>query len=347
MIRARIGGLTVRGFRRFGESRHFTFRGPDEHPPDTLVLAGPNGCGKSSFFDAILYVLGREDLLHRQLHDEHRRRWLDAALAPDALIRLTLDVSSASGTLLGTRAPCSVEITRSRSGWSVRVGEEAKPLSDDQSVIRSLLAEIPIKWFSSWRQPYLSGPVRPMGDLPNFVRGEADRLWQLKQRIVDERARSAFRDNPEIRKDIDWLDRLSRAWSALRGDDGTRITVRGDERDAESTHFDLHVQRSVPELGDVPVCPIDQLSSGELEWLALVGTLITTSFDGIVLIDEPELHMHPEWQARLLPALREVVPESQIVIATHADPPWDQVYSFERVLLVPANDPREAAETEE
>jgi hypothetical protein len=205
-------------------------------------------------------------------------------------------------------------------------------------VIRVLLAEIAVHWFSSWRQPYLSGPVRPMSDIPEVARGEAGRLWQVKQRLVDERTRSAFSGVPG--RDGDWLERLNHAWSALRGDDGTRLAVGMDDSNVNASDFDLFVQRSIPEFGDIVVCPVDHLSSGELEWLALVGTLITTDFEGIVLIDEPELHLHPEWQARILPALRGTVPESQIIIASHADPPWDQVYSFERVLLVPPDDPR-------
>ncbi len=356
MIHAQMNALSLRGFRRFQEPAQFTFQGPDEKPPTTLVVAGPNGSGKTSFFEAILYALGREDLLHEELRDDVQQRWLDNALSPDVRVELTLYVFSAPGTLLGARTPCSMQIIRSKSGWRVQVGEDAKPIADEQSKIRELLGELPIEWFSSSRHPYLCGPVRPMSEPPDFLRREERRLWQIKQQIVDERTRSAFNDVPG--DDKAWLDRMSRAWSALRGDDETRLTVATADRGQARTDIDLYIQRRSKDLaiGDELVCTVDQLSSGELEWLTLVGTLITKymgqrigeeGFRGIVLIDEPELHMHPEWQARILPALRDVAPHAQLVLATHADAPWDQVYSFERVLLVSKDDPRAKLETEE
>lgn len=346
MIRAQIGGLEVKGFRRFQTRAEYRFRGPDEHPPETLIVAGPNGSGKSSFLEAILFALGRDQLLHRQLRDHHRRRWLQEALTTDVHIRVTLYIASAPGTMLGTRAPCTIEITRSLTGWTVSEVGESKPISDDQSVIRSLLEDLPIEWFSSWRQPYLGGPVLPMAELPATVSNEAGRLWRVKQRIVDERTRSAFRrniDTEEEFRDQEWLQKLTNAWAALRGDDGTRFDVALDPNDPARRHFDLYLQKKFDpsyDLEYVDVCAIDQLSSGELEWLALAGTLITSGADGIVLIDEPELHFNPDWQSRILPALRGAAPDAQLILATHSDSPWDQAYSFERLLLVPSDDPR-------
>lgn len=338
MIQARIQYLELRGFRRFQLRRDFTFSGPDERPPETLVLAGPNGSGKSSLFEAVLYALGREALLHSQLGEDHRRRWMDTALAADGEVVVHLDVTSAQGTVLGAYTPCVVEIARSRSGWTLIASTEGSPMIEDHDTIRQVLGELPVAWFSSWRQPHLPGPVRPMADVGQSARGESGRLWRIKQRIVDERARAAFRQIPG--REEAWLDELNLAWAALRGEDGTRISVRPAGDDPDTQEFDLCVVREVEGLGEDVVCFVDQLSSGELEWLALVGTLITTGFKGIVLLDEPELHLHPEWQMRLLSALRTVAQESQIIMASHADPPWDQVYSFERVLLVPDDDPR-------
>jgi predicted ATP-binding protein involved in virulence len=41
-------------------------------------------------------------------------------------------------------------------------------------------------------------------------------------------------------------------------------------------------------------------------------------FDGIILIDELELHLHPEWQGKIAKILVEVFPNVQFVTATHS-----------------------------
>lgn len=75
---------------------------------------------------------------------------------------------------------------------------------------------------------------------------------------------------------------------------------------------------------------VDQLSDGEKCTLALLGDLARRialanpysenplDGDGIVLIDEIELHMHPQWQRRILNVLREVFPNIQFIVTTHS-----------------------------
>ena len=75
---------------------------------------------------------------------------------------------------------------------------------------------------------------------------------------------------------------------------------------------------------------IKQLSSGEKMILLLVcdiarRLLILNSMDenclegeGVVLIDEIEMHLHPKWQRRIVPALRKVFPNIQFIATTHS-----------------------------
>ncbi|MGL2999223.1 AAA family ATPase [Flavobacterium sp. RSSB_23] len=41
-------------------------------------------------------------------------------------------------------------------------------------------------------------------------------------------------------------------------------------------------------------------------------------FDGIVFIDELDLHLHPEWQAKIYEALKIILPNAQIFTSTHS-----------------------------
>jgi predicted ATP-binding protein involved in virulence len=75
---------------------------------------------------------------------------------------------------------------------------------------------------------------------------------------------------------------------------------------------------------------IDQLSDGEKCLLAMVGdiarrlAIANPSLDdplqgeGIVLIDEIELHLHPQWQHKIIPRLTETFPNCQFIVTTHS-----------------------------
>lgn len=46
--------------------------------------------------------------------------------------------------------------------------------------------------------------------------------------------------------------------------------------------------------------------------------MLAHEFDGIILVDEIELHLHPEWQGRICSVLKEVFPRAQFFISTHS-----------------------------
>jgi ABC-type cobalamin/Fe3+-siderophores transport system ATPase subunit len=64
-----------------------------------------------------------------------------------------------------------------------------------------------------------------------------------------------------------------------------------------------------------------------LGWLAAAVARLNAEFPDhqdplslpvVVLIDEPEAHLHPKWQRFVLPALQRLLPNSQIIAATHS-----------------------------
>lgn len=79
------------------------------------------------------------------------------------------------------------------------------------------------------------------------------------------------------------------------------------------------------------VLDIRQLSDGEKNLMALVGDLArrmamlycgrdgnALAGQGVVLIDEIELHLHPAWQRSVLPRLLATFPNLQFIVTTHS-----------------------------
>ena len=83
---------------------------------------------------------------------------------------------------------------------------------------------------------------------------------------------------------------------------------------------------------DGRVAPWSELSDGYHAFIALVadiarravmlneldGAEAPARVEGVVLIDELDLHLHPRWQRVALPRLRDVFPRLQLIITTHS-----------------------------
>jgi predicted ATP-binding protein involved in virulence len=97
---------------------------------------------------------------------------------------------------------------------------------------------------------------------------------------------------------------------------------------------------------------IDQLSSGEKRLLMLATDLArrlaianpglgenALEGEGIILIDEIDLHLHPQWQRRVLSALTQTFPHCQFIVTTHSpqvlsEVPKESVFILENGKLV-------------
>jgi hypothetical protein len=53
-------------------------------------------------------------------------------------------------------------------------------------------------------------------------------------------------------------------------------------------------------------------------WTAFTGDKDLSQVDGIVLIDEIDAHVHPTWQARILPLLKRFFPRTTFFVCTHS-----------------------------
>lgn len=62
-----------------------------------------------------------------------------------------------------------------------------------------------------------------------------------------------------------------------------------------------------------------QLSSGEKQLLVILTTVLVQNHEPYVLLmDEPEISLHIEWQQQLISLIRKLNPQSQLILSTHS-----------------------------
>lgn len=97
--------------------------------------------------------------------------------------------------------------------------------------------------------------------------------------------------------------------------------------------------------------PLNQLSDGYKSTISLVADIayrmavlnpqllgdVCDKTDGVVLIDEVDLHLHPSWQQRILKDLMAVFPRVQFIVTTHA-PAVINTIRAENLLLLDGHD---------
>ena len=127
-------------------------------------------------------------------------------------------------------------------------------------------------------------------------------------------------ENERIRDEPDYVDRdLQAVRAAVEG-----FTQFTDLRIRRKPSLRMTVKKNETELN------VLQLSDGEKCLLALVGdlarrlSLLNTDKDnplhgeGVVLIDEIDLHLHPKWQRSVVASLERTFPNCQFIITTHS-----------------------------
>jgi predicted ATP-binding protein involved in virulence len=77
----------------------------------------------------------------------------------------------------------------------------------------------------------------------------------------------------------------------------------------------------------VPATWLSQGYQSTIAWIAdLIGQMYLDlgeavaleDMEGMVLVDELDLHLHPTWQVRLIPVLKRVFPRMQFIVTTHS-----------------------------
>jgi hypothetical protein len=143
-----------------------------------------------------------------------------------------------------------------------------------------------------------------------------------------QRIAGLFEDHVALRPLSSWLERL-RHDDRTFGNAVTLIDTALPPQIRFSGHFDLDEDQYIFDFEGVPT-PFTALSDGYKAFIGWVGDLVghlsdisrgdlrLEEIEGIVLVDEIDLHLHPAWQRDVIPTLAKVFPRLQFVLTSHS-----------------------------
>lgn len=310
-------------------------------PLDRVVLAGPNGGGKTAVLEAILLGLRQHPLLAEDaapFAQQVRFGASDFKIRVHTEVGSTRDQHSVSAAML-TAAQRSEGFGAPFQGLVIDL--------DPDLISRSYLPQI--DYHSARREPEGLGTQTPSRGRSER---EARRVVELKRWLVALRNRALTkRQSPDASSPF---ARLQRFWQSFTGDSRVFDVIErgGDGADAPDAEVVLRdAERPIPDdvislaqarvlapsRSDVPsMVPLDRLSSGQMALLTLAGSLLFRDRPlDVLLIDEPEQHLHAGWHAHIVDALRRLSPTTQIIVATHSADVLSAALSVERFILGP------------
>ena len=292
--------------------------------PDLTVLHGPNGHGKTSVLSAIATGLGSIPRLLPEVSGVDFRK---------ADRRGELPVRVALRTVDG------MDWDRRRVG---RYGTAKHRAFGDIRRLKEVLEEI-VAADREGAKP-IDLPIVAFYDAARTVSDKTPLVWKSKMEFVRygalERALGGGTDFSDFFKWFYFWEHEERGEKDERQDFNYRLKELDAVRRAiermvsgvsklRTKHRRLLLTVDLQDGGQQEL-EFDQLSGGYRIALALVADLARRMAQGnphlddpleseaVVLIDEVDLHLHPEWQQRILVDLRRTFPNAQFIVSTHS-----------------------------
>lgn len=117
---------------------------------------------------------------------------------------------------------------------------------------------------------------------------------------------------------------MEQVFASITGFSDVKVQFNLDTGDIDIIYFDKnneHVRIPVSQLSDGYKCTISLIADIAYRMAILNPQLldkVLAETEGIVLIDEIDLHLHPTWQKRILKDLMDIFPKVQFIVSTHA-----------------------------
>ncbi len=286
--------------------------------PGLTVIAAVNGGGKTTTLDALAMLLSW--LTARTRRDSgNGRHMAEGEIKNGARFSvLSLQTSSGAWSIAKTRKSNTVSIKSNFSVFNEMIRQIRNHLETEKSLpvfacypVNRAVLEIPLRI----RTKHEFDPISVYDDLLTSSANFRIFFEWFKEREDIENER---------RRDL---------WTVFSEPDPQLQSVRSALEQFLPEYRDFKIKRQPPRMvvtKENQELRIDSLSMGETCFIALVGDIARRlaianpqkqnplEGEGIILIDEIDLHLHPAWQRRAITKLTEVFPNVQFVVTTHS-----------------------------
>lgn len=308
----------------------------DHFNPNMNILIGNNGTGKSSLLEALRVLIGslylKFDKYENKIvipgitDDDVRLAYVDKTLEPKipsyVFADATVDCFDESRDQEATKKISWKRSVETKGGKTLF--KEAKEMQQQSNDIQLSVREgknydIPlIAFFSTdrYKKERRDTDIKPTGSRMQGYFNALNTTTNIK--FFLDMFYTETLDELQNEKKSDLLEAVYNA---------VKICV-----DCNSLKYMLKQQElMVGYSTDVPL-PLSMLSDGVRSTLSMVMEMAFRCYllnphrgvdaplytNGIVLIDEVDLHLHPSWQINILNNLRKAFPEIQFIVTTHA-----------------------------
>lgn len=304
---------------------------------EMILFSGPNGCGKSSVLRSIAYMW---TLTGRWLSTPAKhvptktwsREWFTKQKASAAVILDGVPEIGQLGLFFGD--PALLEQLASRFPDARWLGESYPPPSGPGRPPRKLLHSS-ADWLPQLSEQYRKLILNGGEALPNMIHLDGEeRRWVAPRQGLG----AVVADDPQLiwlvgyRAGWDWQGQLEASLIAQKtlNEDRYHAMIRDLNRFLAPKEIDpqptqeLRLQVKTPRTSG-GTHGLDELSAGEHQILIqiyLVSRWLQKG--GIVMIDEPDLHLHPSLLSLFLSTLERLVRErmGQLVLTSHNPELW-------------------------
>ena len=309
--RIKINSIELVNFKKFADTTV-------NFDPSLTVFSGKNGAGKSSVLSGVMLTLS----------------WIIARLRNDSGVGLYVAPSdvrnnATGGCVISTIFGGAATIpSKAKAGFAKEFNLNIAPIKEYAAMKRRQLAEngqaaaLPV--FAYF------GVKRAVLDMPLRTRRQDYTLFDAYDKSLEGAAnfRGFF---TWFRACEDWENQETARRGVRIEHPGLRAFRRAMEKfmpDYRNICIERHPLAMMLEK-DGERLNAEQLSDGEKIYLALIGDLCHRLSlanptgdpllgEGIVLIDEIDLHLHPQWQSEIANALTTTFPNIQFIVTTHS-----------------------------